>query len=68
MENFTIGSRVVRLDNSSPVRGTILDIRTESFIVSLRGSTIDSSNLIISVLWDNGTRSCMTNKSLKLLE
>jgi hypothetical protein len=68
MENFTIGSRVTRLDNSSPVRGTILDIRTESFIVSLRGSTIDSNQLIISVLWDNGTRSVMTAKSLKLIE
>lgn len=62
-----VGDRVRRFENKNKLRGTVLGITCESFIFSMGETYRRQQPLMISVLWDNGTRSVFTPKGLELL-
>ena len=69
MSKLSIGDRVTRLGKPTGVRGTVLDVRQESFITSAYAERMGGElPLLVEVKWDNGTRSIFGEEGLEKFE
>jgi hypothetical protein len=63
-DKFEIGDRVTKADKPTGLRGTIVDIRLETCLVSTY-SIKREIPFMVYVLWDNSTRSVFSPATLK---